>query len=71
MGAQRRRQTGIFDADKQATKSKIMYICGNGLKLKQDGKGLCFGAAELLLMTRGAPTAISAYYNLEMALLCF
>lgn len=48
-----------------------MYPCSNWLKLKQDEKGLHFRVAALLLMTRGPPTAISAYYNLEMALLRF
>lgn len=45
-----------------------MYRRGNWLKLKQDEKGLHFGVAASLLMTGGAPsTAISAYYNSEMA----
>lgn len=61
----------IWYADKQAMDSRLMYLCSNGLKLKQDKKGLHFREAALPLMTRGPPTAISAYYNLEMALLCF
>lgn len=45
-----------------------MYRRGNWVKLKQDEKGPHFGVSASLLMTGGAPpTAISAYYNSEMA----
>ena len=67
----RHSQTETLYADKQAVDSRLMYLCSNGLNLKQDEKGLHFRGATLLLMTRGPPTAISAYYNLEMAFLCF
>lgn len=62
---------GYLRADKSEMDSSLMYLCSNWLKLKQDEKGLHFRVAALLLMTRGPPTAISAYYNLEMARLCF
>lgn len=71
MGTPRHSQTEILYAAKQAMDSRLMYLCCNGLKLKQDEKGLHFRGAALLLMTRGPPTAISAYYNFEIALLCF
>lgn len=31
--------------NKQAMDSRLMYLCGNGLKLKQDEKGLHFRGA--------------------------
>lgn len=61
----------IQHVDKLEKDRNLMYLYSNWLKLKQNEKGLHFRAAALLLMTRGPPTAISAYYNLEMALLCF
>lgn len=64
-------KTGILCADKQAMDSGLMYLCSNELKFKQDEKGLHFRRAASLLMTRGPPTTMSAYYNLEKALLCF
>lgn len=65
------RVRGIIYAGKQETDNRLMHLCSNGSKLKQDEKGLHFSGAALVLMTRGPPTAISAYYNLEIALLCF
>lgn len=57
-----------FFGDKSEMDGSLMYRRSNWLKLKQDEKGLHFGVAASLLMTGGAPpTAISAYYNSEMA----
>lgn len=64
-------QTEILCADKQVMDGSLMYLCTNWLKLELDEKGLHLRGAALLLMTRGPPTAIAAYYYLEMALLCF